>query len=160
MNEFQRIIALLLLGIGLLGLMSVAVQQHTPSPTIAPLPIAELEAATQEKKITKFLKKRKAPKLNIQQKIALAIAKKRLKKRLKKQDNPDYNYGERTQLTAFLLCLLVGFLGVHRFYMGHYGMGVLQLCTLGCCGVLIIIDIIFICVNRFRTPKGDPLIPW
>lgn len=160
MSEFQRIIILLLVGISLLGLMSVAVEKHNPSQKLTPLAVPAVEEAVEEKKIKQYIQHKKASKLSIQKKIAIAIAKKKLKKRLKKQDNPDYNYGERTQLSAFLLCLLVGFLGVHRFYMGHYWMGILQLCTLGCCGVFVIIDLIFICVNRFRTPKGDPLIPW
>ncbi|MCP4441704.1 MAG: TM2 domain-containing protein [Aureispira sp.] len=140
--------------------MSVAVQDNGLPQEIEPLPALELEQAIEQKKIGKYLKQKKSKKLSIKQKIALAIAKKKLKKRLKKEDNPDYNYGERTQLTAFLLCVLVGFLGIHRFYIGHYWMGVLQLLTLGCCGVFVIVDIIFIVVNRLRTPKGDRLIPW
>lgn len=32
---------------------------------------------------------------------------------------------------AFILCLFGGFIGLHYFYVGRYGKGVLYTCTLG-----------------------------
>lgn len=57
------------------------------------------------------------------------------------------NYGERApgeknKWVAFFLCLFFGFLGVHRFYEGKIGTGILYLLTLGLCGVGVIVDLI------------------
>ena len=38
-------------------------------------------------------------------------------------------------ITCLLLCWFLGVLGVHRFYSGHTALGVLQLLTLGGCGI-------------------------
>lgn len=45
---------------------------------------------------------------------------------------------------AFWLCLLLGYFGAHKFYEGKTGMGILYICTLGLCGIGIIIDLIAI----------------
>ena len=42
--------------------------------------------------------------------------------------------------TLLLVSLFLGGLGVDRFMMKETGMGVLKLLTLGCCGVLTVID--------------------
>ena len=47
----------------------------------------------------------------------------------------------KNKTTALILSILVGGLGVDRFYLGYTGMGVLKLLTGGCFGVLYIIDI-------------------
>lgn len=44
--------------------------------------------------------------------------------------------------TAMLLCFLLGGLGVHRFYLGETGKGLLYLFTLGLLGLLPFIDLI------------------
>ncbi len=38
---------------------------------------------------------------------------------------------EKERLVAFLLCFLLGGLGVHRFYVGKVGSGIAQILTLG-----------------------------
>ncbi|MCD7761203.1 MAG: TM2 domain-containing protein [Clostridiales bacterium] len=45
---------------------------------------------------------------------------------------------------SFFLCLLLGWLGAHKFYEGKIGMGILYLLTLGLFGVGIIVDLIVI----------------
>ena len=42
--------------------------------------------------------------------------------------------------TALILCLLLGIFGVHKFYEGKIGIGILYLCTLGLCAIGVIID--------------------
>ena len=43
---------------------------------------------------------------------------------------------------ALVLLLLVGALGVHKFYLGQTGKGILYLFTGGLCGIGLIIDLI------------------
>lgn len=43
--------------------------------------------------------------------------------------------------TTFILALLLGWVGAHRFYLGQIGMGVLYLVTGGLLGVGWVIDI-------------------
>lgn len=45
---------------------------------------------------------------------------------------------------AFLLCFFLGWLGVHKFYEGKAGLGVLYIFTLGLFGIGILVDIITI----------------
>ena len=51
---------------------------------------------------------------------------------------------EKNKKIAILLSFLLGYLGVDRFYLGYYGMGVLKLLTLGGFGIWWLIDFIFI----------------
>lgn len=55
---------------------------------------------------------------------------------------------------ALLLCLFFGFLGMHRFYVGKIGTGLLSLLTLGGLGLWNIIDIILITQNKFKDMDG------
>lgn len=34
-------------------------------------------------------------------------------------------------LVAYLLWFFLGFFGAHRFYLGHVGVGIAQVCTIG-----------------------------
>ena len=60
--------------------------------------------------------------------------------------------------TALLLCIFLGWLGVHRFYVGKIGTGLLMLFTAGGCGIWTIIDIILIANGSFRDSNEMPLI--
>lgn len=60
-------------------------------------------------------------------------------------------------LVTLLLSILVGSLGVHRFYTGNVVTGVLMLLTCGGCGVWTIIDIVMIAGNTYRDGDGNTL---
>jgi TM2 domain-containing membrane protein YozV len=60
-------------------------------------------------------------------------------------------------ITTLLLCLLLGNLGIHRFYTGHTGIGIAQLFTLGGCGIWSLIDLIQIISGSFRDAQGNPI---
>jgi len=64
---------------------------------------------------------------------------------------------QKDWLTALLLSIFLGGLGVHRFYTGHTGIGIVQLFTLGGCGIWSLIDIITIATGSFKDSNGQPL---
>ncbi|TAL40629.1 MAG: NINE protein [Methylovulum sp.] len=74
-----------------------------------------------------------------------------------KGENPIQGEG-KDWLTTLLLCFFLGFLGIHRFYTGHTGIGVVQLLTLGGCGIWTLIDFIIIIVGNFKDAKGNLLV--
>lgn len=62
----------------------------------------------------------------------------------------------KSKTTALLLSVLVGGLGIDRFYLGYTGMGVLKLLTAGCFGILYIVDIIQIATGSLLPAGGTP----
>ncbi|MGH7662687.1 MAG: TM2 domain-containing protein [Gemmatimonadaceae bacterium] len=61
---------------------------------------------------------------------------------------------------AAALCAFLGVLGVHRFYVGKVGTGILQLVTFGGFGVWWLIDFIMIVVGSFRDKDGARITEW
>ena len=61
----------------------------------------------------------------------------------------------KNKTTALVLSILLGGLGVDRFYLGYTGMGVLKLLTGGCFGILAIIDIINIATGKLKPADGS-----
>ena len=66
-------------------------------------------------------------------------------------------YVPKSKVAALVLCIFLGELGIHRFYVGKIGTGILWLCTLGLCGVGWVFDIIFILTGAFKDKAGQPL---
>lgn len=58
--------------------------------------------------------------------------------------------------TALILSILVGGLGVDRFYLGYVGMGILKLLTGGVFGIVYLIDIIRIATGSLAPADGSP----
>jgi TM2 domain-containing membrane protein YozV len=67
---------------------------------------------------------------------------------------------DKKRLVAALLCFFVGGLGVHRFYVGKVGTGVVQILTLGGMGIWTLIDFIMILCGSFSDKDGAPLTEW
>lgn len=61
---------------------------------------------------------------------------------------------EKDWLVTLLLSLFLGSLGVHRFYAGKIGTGILQFITAGGCGIWTLIDIIMIVTGKFKDKEG------
>ena len=59
------------------------------------------------------------------------------------------------QIIAILLCLFLGGLGIHRFYLGYTTIGVIQLLTAGGCGVWVLIDFIRLIIGDLGRAGGS-----
>jgi len=58
---------------------------------------------------------------------------------------------------ALLLCFFLGMFGIHRFYVGKIGTGLLQLVTFGGLGIWTMVDFIMIAVGSFTDSDGNPI---
>lgn len=64
---------------------------------------------------------------------------------------------QKSWIAALLLCLFVGTLGVHRFFVGKVGTGILMIVTIGGLGLWVLIDLIMIIIGKFTDKEGLPL---
>ncbi len=66
----------------------------------------------------------------------------------------------KSRTVTALLCFFLGFLGIHRFYVGKTGTGILFLVTCGFFGIGALIDFIFILLGSFRDKYGMVIKNW
>jgi TM2 domain-containing membrane protein YozV len=60
----------------------------------------------------------------------------------------------KSKLIALLLCIFLGTLGIHRFYLGYPIVGVIQLLTGGGFGIWWIIDLVMIILGMLQPKDG------
>ena len=60
----------------------------------------------------------------------------------------------KSQVVALILAIFVGAVGIHRMYLGYIGIGIIQLLTLGGCGIWALIDIIRIAMGGLKPNGG------
>ena len=61
----------------------------------------------------------------------------------------------KSKTTAILLCFFLGVLGIHRFYLGHTLIGVIQLLTFGGFGIWALIDFFRLIFGSIQVNTGD-----
>ena len=64
---------------------------------------------------------------------------------------------EKDWFVALLLCLVLGGIGVHRFYVGKIGSGILYILTAGVFGIGVLVDLIKIITGNFTDKNGNPI---
>jgi TM2 domain-containing membrane protein YozV len=98
-------------------------------------------------------------KLSLVEKVAVARQVNKIQKQLAKVEKVSEaqkpTEGGKSQIVALILAIVIGGLGIHRFYLGYTLEGVLQLLTAGGCGIWALIDIIRIATGDLKPKGGD-----
>lgn len=115
----------------------------------APAPSDQKAQKVTYKELKTMATQLKGSKLTFKEKLALRLFGKKLanKSAARGFGNPPYS-----QVVALILVILVGGLGIHRFYLGYTWQGIVQLLTLGGCGIWALIDLVRICTGDLQ-PK-------
>lgn len=73
------------------------------------------------------------------------------------EEDPAWKDSGKKKITAIILSILLGTLGIDRFYLGYTGLGVVKLLTAGGCGIWYIIDIVFLFTGKLlpRSSEGS-----
>ena len=66
-------------------------------------------------------------------------------------------WSDRSRMTAGLLGIFLGPLGMHRIYLGYVVLGLVMLATGGGCGVWSLIDAIMVLSGKIPDAQGRPL---
>lgn len=66
----------------------------------------------------------------------------------------------KNRTATLLLCFFLGVLGLHRFYVGKFWTGLIQLLTGGGFGIWWIIDLVLIIIGRFDDDEGRRVVDW
>ncbi|MBC8874414.1 MAG: TM2 domain-containing protein [Planctomycetes bacterium] len=73
------------------------------------------------------------------------------------EDAAEIEQSSKSKLVAGLLGIFLGAYGVHRFYLGYTGLGLIMLFTLGGCGIWSLIDAILVFLGKVPDVHGRPL---
>ena len=71
--------------------------------------------------------------------------------------SPESGNSEKSFVATLLLCVLLGVFGVHRFYVGKVGTGIIQVLTFGGLGIWALVDLIMIATQTFKDSDGLPI---
>lgn len=64
---------------------------------------------------------------------------------------------EKGFVPTLLLCFFLGAIGIHRFYAGKIGTGILMIVTFGGFGIWTLVDFVMIAVGAFKDKQGLPI---
>lgn len=66
----------------------------------------------------------------------------------------------KSRLAVALFAWFLGPLGVHRFYLGKIGTGILMIITLGGLGIWALVDFIMAVAGAMKDKDGRPIKNW
>lgn len=67
---------------------------------------------------------------------------------------------DKSRGIAFMLAIVLGVFGAHRFYVGKIGTGLLMLCTVGGLGIWYLYDVIMVASGSFQDAEGRRVLRW
>jgi hypothetical protein len=70
------------------------------------------------------------------------------------------NVSDKSRGIAFMLAIVLGVFGAHRFYVGKIGTGILMLCTVGGLGIWYLYDVIMVASGSFRDADDRRVLRW
>jgi len=70
------------------------------------------------------------------------------------------NMSDKSRGIAFMLAIVLGVFGAHRFYVGKTGTGLLMLVTVGGLGIWYLYDVIMVASGSFRDADGRRVLRW
>jgi TM2 domain-containing membrane protein YozV len=97
----------------------------------------------------------KGSSLSFKERLALRLFGKKISGKAVEEFSAASSGEGKSQVIALILCLLVGGLGIHRFYLGYTWQGIVQLLTLGLCGIWTLIDLIRIITGDLKPKDGE-----
>jgi TM2 domain-containing membrane protein YozV len=160
MKKFVKLFTLLSLGFIFLSSFSIAPKTDpTNDPKVAALSSA-IDAAKLDGKVTKSELKNiatiaKGSKLSFKEKVVLKFFGKKLSSRIMDMDTSSASDKGKSQVIALLLCIFVGGIGIHRFYLGYTWQGIVQILTLGGLGIWWLVDLIRIITGDLKPKDGE-----
>lgn len=128
--------------------MTQAINEVKPMPT-ATASQHKMTAKTEQKvaqRLDKLVKKAEQRQAKIAQKAT---------NKQEKTEKAGVTSGGKSQVLAALLAWFLGLLGIHRFYLGYAGIGLIQLFTLGGLGIWALIDLIRIIIGDLKPKNGS-----
>jgi TM2 domain-containing membrane protein YozV len=72
----------------------------------------------------------------------------------------DKTASPKSRMAALLLCIFLGYLGIHRFYVGKVGTGIAMIFTFGGLGIWVLVDLIMIATGSFTDIDGKYVLDW
>ncbi|MCL2379754.1 MAG: TM2 domain-containing protein [Coriobacteriia bacterium] len=64
---------------------------------------------------------------------------------------------QKSFMATWLCAMILGYLGIDRFYLGKIGTGILKLVTLGGLGIWYLFDLIMVLAGKTTDKNGLPL---